>query len=267
MISELKRLLPAGVRRRLGRWRRRERPFSYVVSVVVVGGKPCRFHVAGAVERERVLELGAEAEFLRSSMAEVSPGEVILDIGPCVGLFALPAAQRGGQVNAFEPDPEFRAALAKNVDMNGLERRVTVKGWAVTDKPGKAALFTDDREGNSPSLARFGERRAVEVEAGSFDDALAGGEIPWPNLEKMDIEGTEIFALGGRSALIGSPRTPRCLFVELHPAFLPGFGSGVDECLALIESASNFTESSQVRAGQIHCIFRRLPQATPVPNG
>ncbi len=127
MISGLKRLQPAWVRRRLGLWRARRQAFPQEVSVELPAGKPCLFDVAGPVERERVLGYGAEKAFLRSFLAEVSPGDVVFDIGSCVGLFALPAAQKGGRVVAFEPDPGFRAALVRNVKINRLERLITIK--------------------------------------------------------------------------------------------------------------------------------------------
>jgi FkbM family methyltransferase len=44
----------------------------------------------------------------------VSPGDVVLDVGANIGLFAVDAASRGASVHAFEPMPATFAALEAN---------------------------------------------------------------------------------------------------------------------------------------------------------
>ena len=76
------------------------------LSDLVPGG--CRFELTNEVERFRVLEYGAEREFLERILRLLSPGDVLYDIGACVGMLSLHAAAMGVHVIAFEPDPHYR---------------------------------------------------------------------------------------------------------------------------------------------------------------
>jgi FkbM family methyltransferase len=51
-------------------------------------------------------------EYLRGMLATLRPDDILYDIGANVGLVALHAARRCRTV-AFEPDPAFRARLAR----------------------------------------------------------------------------------------------------------------------------------------------------------
>ena len=65
------------------------------------------------------------------------------------------------------------------------------------------------------------------------------------------------------TGLLRSTAAPRCLFVELHPAFLGAFQSSVAECVYLMESSGYTRAYWQTRADQIHCIYRR---GTDIPG-
>lgn len=201
--------------------------------------------------------LGGEPEFIRLLLDEVGPGQCLFDVGSCVGLYALHAALRGARVVAFEPDPAYRARLQRNIEINRLADRVKVIAWAVSDTKGTAVLYTDGVEGNSPSLELVGDRGSVSVSTDSIDAAMASHALPNPDVIKIDIEGAEILALRGMAGLLRSSAAPRCLFLELHPAFLGGFRSSVDECVGLMESSGYTRTYWQQRADQIHCIYRR----------
>jgi len=98
-----------------------------------------------------------------------------------------------------------------------------VMDWAVSNQRGIATLYTDGVEGNSPSLDQVGERGSVLVNTDSIDNAISESVLPLPTVVKMDIEGAEILAIQGMKKLLSSQDAPRCLFIELHPDFLPGF--------------------------------------------
>jgi FkbM family methyltransferase len=250
--------IPGSIRVFIRRAWRRIRPFTHRITLTDFVPEGCVFEVTTRPEEARVVNLGDEEEFLRLFLAEVRPGEVIYDVGSCVGLFALHAALLGGRVVAFEPDPSYRKRLLRNIEINRLKDSISVIEWAVSDRKGTEKLYTDGLEGNkSPGLRPVVDRGAVPVNTDTIDNAIGSGRLPLPELVKMDIEGAEILALRGMKQLLSSQNGPRCLFVELHPDFLPGFNSSVKECQSLIESSGYVSEHFKPRAGQLHHIYRK----------
>jgi FkbM family methyltransferase len=182
---------------------------------------------------------------------------VLFDIGACVGLVSVHAAMTGARVVAFEPEPQFRMRLMQNLRLNRLQDEVRVIDWAVSDAAGETELFTDGVAGLSPSLKRVGERGTITIRTDSIDNALARDELPRPSVIKLDIEGAETLALRGMRSLLTSPDAPRAIFIELHPDFLPGFGSTLDEATSLIASAGYRVAHDEQRADQIHRVYRK----------
>lgn len=237
--------------------RRKARPFPHTITLTNFITDGCKFEVTSRGEKGRVLGLGGEESFIRLFLAQVQREDVVFDIGSCVGLYALHAALCGASVIAFEPDPSFRERLIKNITINKLQNSIQVMEWAVADRRGTATLYTDGLDGLSPSLSLVGDRGVILVRTDSIDSAIAKRILPMPTLLKIDIEGAEILALRGMTKLLGSENLPHYIFIELHPDFLPGFNSSVDECVSLIESFGYVIEHSTARAQQTHYIYRK----------
>jgi FkbM family methyltransferase len=217
----------------------------------------CLFHVTNGAEAYRVERLGGEPEFTRMILDEPRPGEVLFDVGACIGLISIHAAKRGARVVSFEPEPQFRARFRENLHLNDLVDHVQLIDWAVSDAPGEVQLYTDGVAGLSPSLSCVGDRGAVRVATDSIDAVLDRGEISAPQVVKLDVEGAETLALRGMRRLLNGPAAPRALFIELHPKFLPGFGSSVDEASSLLTSAGYAIAYDAGRADQIHRVYRK----------
>jgi FkbM family methyltransferase len=257
MIATMKKFTPQVIRRVIRRMWRKIRAFPYRITLTNFVSEGCKFEVTTRVEEGRVVSLGNEEEFIRLLLAEIQPGDVVFDVGSCVGLFALHAALRGARVVAFEPDPSYRNHLIRNIRINKLQSSIKVVEWAVSDQKDMATLYTDGLGGRSPSLILIGERGSVLANTDSIDNAIADGRLPLPTLVKLDIEGAEILALRGMKQLLSSKAAPRCLFIELHPDFLEGFHSSVDECVTMIESFGYVKEYFRPRAEQLHYIYRK----------
>jgi FkbM family methyltransferase len=260
MTATIKKFTPQVIRRvvrHIRRIWRNIKPFPHRITLTSLVSGGCKFEATTRVEEGRVVGLGDEEDFIRLLLAEIQPGDVFFDVGSCVGIYALHAAILGVRVVAFEPDPSYRRRLLKNIRLNKLQGRIQVVEWAVSDRTGTATLYTNGVEGRSPSLSQVGERSAVCVDTDSIDNAIADGRLPYPTMVKIDIEGAEVLALRGMSQLLSSQDSPRCLFIELHPGFLPGFGSSADECMGIIESFGYVREYFHSRAEQLHCIYRQ----------
>jgi len=256
-----KKLLPPqllsiyrGLRRKLNRTKK----YPYCVRLTQFTSRGCQFEITGPIESVRVERLGEEEDFVRLFLAEVRPGDIVFDIGSCVGLYTLHTVLLGAkEVVAFEPDPAYRKRLIKNIALNRLETHIQVVSWAVSDRRGTEILYTDGVQGLSPSLRLVGKRGSVVVETDCIDNAIADNRIPKPALVKLDIEGAEILALRGMQQLLNSSYSPRCIFIELHPSFLSGFGSSSNDCIQILENAGYEQQYYALRDGQEHVIFRR----------
>src|SRR5262249_44856357 len=126
-------------------------------------------------------------------------GSVVLDVGANVGIVTLPLARAvgpQGQVHAFEPHPEVRQRLKRNVALNNLSN-VTICGDAVGAVPGPAPLYGNGTgNGGAASLApgpTLGETFTVEVR--TLDSYTA--DLPRVDLIKIDVEGADFAVLEG----------------------------------------------------------------------
>jgi len=216
----------------------------------------CKFEISTETEVYRVEEYGDEEEFTRLILKEIKAKDVIFDIGACVGFISVHAAKKAAQVIAFEPDPRQRVRLLTNLHLNKL-KNVQVVGWAVSDTPGNVTLYSDGVDGSSPSFI-FPRREYKEiVVTDTIDRALQRGELIYPDVVKMDIEGAEILALKGMKKLLLSKKAPRMIFIEIHPDFLDAYKSSVLEVCNFIKSFGYKEIYSRIRASQLHNIYRK----------
>ena len=157
-------------------------------------------------------------EFLR---ANVKPGDVCLDIGAHVGIYALCLARwsgRDGRVFAFEPNPQTRAVLESNLRRNPEGKRITVVPKGVSDHPGEATFYAAGIEGFSrlgePNRERGEQHRSFQVSITTIDEFCAEQGIR-PDWILIDIEGYEVAALRGARQTILTCESR--IVVEMHP--------------------------------------------------
>lgn len=250
------------VKRQLARLRYRvwQRQLPRVFTLTDLEPRGVRFEATNIVERQRVVGRGGEPEYIAAMLGALRPDDVLYDIGANVGLVALHAAHKCRTV-AFEPDPAFLSRLRRNLELNpGVA--VDVHPIAISDTDGTAELFTDGAGGNSPSLRhQRGESEMIEIRTQTLDSVVAGGTLPAPTSLKLDIEGAEILALRGAKALLTGSAPPRALFLEVHDAFLPAFGSSAEEVLTLLGDAGYDKVAYEGKRGdQRHLIVEHGPR-------
>ncbi|NPV56258.1 MAG: FkbM family methyltransferase [Anaerolineae bacterium] len=213
------------------------------------------FEVDNLTEANRARYLDDERDFLLDVLHELTDTDTFYDIGACIGVFSLHAARRARRVVAFEPDPSFRAHLQTNIRINRFDN-LNVLPYAVSDQPGDVTLFTEGTAGRSPSLGDATFAGQIQVEARALDDLVARGELPAPDVIKMDIEGAECLALRGAHAIL-KDRSPRAIFLELHPQYLERFGSSQEEVLGWLADAGYRVRRREQRDVQWHYVFER----------
>jgi len=117
----------------------------------------------------------------------IRSGDLFIDIGSNVGIYAIWAAELGAEVIALEPAEDTFALLEENVALNGYPIR-TIRAAAGAE-PG-VARFTSGRDCvNRLDPAGSAEVAMVQVDSVIGDRTVAG--------MKVDVEGFEIEVLRG----------------------------------------------------------------------
>jgi FkbM family methyltransferase len=166
--------------------------------------------------------------FLRQT---IRPGDVVLDVGAFVGIYAVLAArwsEPAGRVIAFEPTPSSASLARRHLAWNGLPPdRVRLLEAAVADCPTRATLHEYDASAmpyvNSLVAAVDTNATATtrEVAVVTIDDVCRELNLV-PTVIRMDVQGAEIHALrGARDTIRRAHRLS--MVVEMHPQCWPGF--------------------------------------------
>lgn len=222
-------------------WGRRGEPYAVGDQVLryAPGTRPVRQRYATSPNdnaRYDALQARLFSEGLRE-------GDTAIDIGAHAGQYALIMAARcgrSGHVAAFEPDPQARELLERNIALNPQLKAPTIESLAVSDAPGEGVLYS--LGGNSQSsLARTGigetaaaQAMTIKVTLVTLDDYLATRGLAEPRWVKIDTEGAEIRILRGAPNLLAGGANIAC---ELHPYAWAEFGDSFDD-LRRLASAS-----------------------------
>jgi FkbM family methyltransferase len=146
------------------------------------------------------LEGTYEEENQRLLQEHLRHGDVVYDVGANVGFFTLLGSRlvgTGGRVVAFEPFPVALEYLNRHLELNGIDN-VTVIEAAVSEAARRASF----REDPVITMGRLVEGGDLEVDVVSLDEIYIEGELPPPDLIKIDVEGEELKVLRGASLLL-----------------------------------------------------------------
>ena len=131
----------------------------------------------------------------------------VLDIGACVGTFAVWAAKRwaGAIVKAYEPNPFSYAMLVENVRDAGCFHR----NMGVLSLAGGAPLYLGE---SNPGEATVDNRMRTAGTEKVWANFVAARDLPPCDVMKIDTEGCELEILRGYPHLHGVS----ALMVEWH---------------------------------------------------
>jgi FkbM family methyltransferase len=153
-------------------------------------------------------EIVDDAEPMLERLKAIKPGDVFLDVGAGCGLYSLRAAAMGAEVIAFEPHPQTREKLRRNVDLNRLDdhtSRITVLEFA---------LFDGGEYPVELHAEVFGRHYPIpdnyEVEVAKLDE-FEFEKVDWI---KLDVEGAELGVIQGGHDTIAKYRPN--LLIEDH---------------------------------------------------
>jgi FkbM family methyltransferase len=199
-----------------------------------------RLHFGGALSR--LIFRGdfevAERTFLA---AYLKPGDVFVDVGANLGLYALLAAHAvgpRGRVYAFEPTAEACDRLRMNVSLNGFQN-ICVQQVALSDRAGLTSIHLAESgwdAWNSLAAGSVNESGGCEtVATRTWDEFAAENELAGNvTLMKIDVEGWEVPVLRGGRGLLSQPNAP-VLQVEFTDAATEGAGFSCQMLYRLLE--------------------------------
>ncbi|MCJ7856664.1 FkbM family methyltransferase [Lachnospiraceae bacterium NSJ-143] len=147
----------------------------------------------------------------------VEEGMSVLDIGANLGMFTLRALRKGAVVYAYEPTPSIFKILEQNIKNNGFNSKVALFNNAVFNEE-KTIEFsiTEGTCGQSNNLfSKEGTLGSVMVKTVVIDEHLK--HVEKIDIIKMDIEGSEYFALKGMRKTI--EKNPQ---IKIIMEFAPG---------------------------------------------
>jgi FkbM family methyltransferase len=158
---------------------------------------------------------------LRLVDALVAPGQVIVDAGASVGLFASRMARLvgpDGRVHVFEPNPERHERLRA---LAGPRRPIVLHPVALSDAAGSGQLWIPHVEGRAFAERAFldedGHDRTsatpVAVPLATFDEEL-GDDAERVTFIKCDVEGHEAAVLAGAAGTLERARPAVLVEIE-----------------------------------------------------
>ncbi len=157
---------------------------------------------------------------VRFSSRFVKERTTVLDIGACFGFWTIPLARRNPRVSviAFEPVPQNRRFLLKNLELNHVSGAVKVLPVCLGSGSGETILTLESPAGGNAAVAvgaRIPGTECVSARLVRLDD-LDDAQVQSPcSFIKIDVEGFEMDVLAGGES-----------FVERHrPVFLGEFSS------------------------------------------
>lgn len=200
----------------------------------------CRWRLpAGNCIADAIRQHGAwEIDTTRAVLAHVRPGMHVLDVGANFGYFTLLLAKavgRSGRVWAFEPVAEYRERLVAHLRSNGLEDRVTVLPYGLSERTATVPIAVGTASATMHWTGGDPPNRNETIELRALDDVA--GELGLQRLDfvKLDLDGHEPqFLRGARRTLA---RYRPSLSVEFAQHCLHAAGDDVRGQARLLERA------------------------------
>jgi FkbM family methyltransferase len=155
----------------------------------------------------------------------------VIDAGANRGVTTVAIARKvgqGGHVYAFEPVPEYYAALEKNLSRNAAHN-ASAHRLALSNRTGPIRFY---RHGEGSGIAPADDAEPLWVEATTVTAFLAGQSVSTIDLLSLDCEGSELLVLQGAEAVL-KEQCPG-IFCEIHHGYLRALGQRVQDVVGLL---------------------------------
>lgn len=198
--------------------------YSFILDMLTLGRG-----IPRVINGEEMVRLDPVCRFLGHSYepevcawlkSRIKPGDVVLDVGAQIGLYAMFFARwvgPQGHVYAFDPSPEAVRLMNRHFAKNYLAGRITVVGSAVGETNGTASLHgvgADAKNALVPQVAGETPLEIIQVTVTRLDSFCLSHQLR-PSVIKIDTEGWELPILRGAGDLLKDESIT--WVVEMHP--------------------------------------------------
>jgi FkbM family methyltransferase len=193
-----------------------------ITQVTIAGGDLAGYSILLDMQIDKDYWLGTYEPQLQAALREVIPaGATVYDVGANIGYVSLllaKAAGEKGKVFAFEALPENAERWHRNMELNGMQDRLSLFEGAVTGAVGPVRFLVHSSGGMGKAAGSGGRAEKyvseISVHGTSLDEFVYGQGNPPPQVVKMDIEGGEVMALPGMRRVLAEARP--LMLMELH---------------------------------------------------
>ncbi len=172
---------------------------------------------SGAAETMIWVVAKHESDMYDPPNVSVHPGDIVLDCGAHVGVFARQALAAGAElVVAIEPAPRTLVALKRNMADEIAAGRVIVYEKGVWDKEETMVFYSDADSALSRVMHPHEDHKlGTQVPLTTIDRIVEELQLERVDFIKMDIEGAERKALAGARNTLAK-RKPRLALAGYH---------------------------------------------------
>jgi FkbM family methyltransferase len=163
-------------------------------------------------------------------------GGLMVDVGANLGYFSLlwAAGNKENRAVAFEPSPRNLQHLARNIQANALDSRISIRPCAASHCHG-SLMFDPGPEVQTGwgGLVASPSHSSVEVAVTKLDSEFS--DIPI-DLLKIDVEGADTWVLRGCESLLARRLIKKIVF-EQNRSRMTALGIHPEEAASLLRSA------------------------------
>jgi FkbM family methyltransferase len=143
--------------------------------------------------------------FLRNRLGRAPRGGVFVDVGAHCGSFSILFERFFDRVLAVEPLPDNCRAMKHNLELNGLEQKITLFEAAAGEAEALGTLFIHG-DALSSLLPDRDASRPMSVQIRALDDLLRDAAVSAESVRllKVDVEGAEPRVLAGACRLLAA---------------------------------------------------------------
>ena len=197
--------------------------------IVEFEGKKLIFQTPNLLTKYRADSLFTKEPGTIDWLNEISPKEILLDIGANVGMYTIYAAiVRNATVFALEPESQNYSLLNKNIRLNELDHIVSAYCVGISDVDSFDYIFMGNMDAGDANHA-VGE--PLNFELGSFaeavkfaqgcityklDSLVETNKLPIPDYVKIDVDGFEHKVIEGAKETLKNKKV-KSVIIELNP--------------------------------------------------